>query len=364
VSKLQPLRRKVIALKNSAIGVLSPEFSQIFLASDRAGWALDNETLELRKLLRKLGKRADLGSLHSSVRQCVHYSDQFELRWLLRRPNLQYRFSVDYFHGRPGTEPGFTELYGLLSRHHNRLARVRVTHSEIRNVILSTGIAPEKVHQIPVGVDLDLFPRQTPETKHAVREELGIPQSAAVIGSFQKDGVGWGESDVPKLVKGPDVFVEALRILKAQVPELWVLLTGPARGYVKKKLGEYGIPYVHRFAENYADIGRYFQALDAYIISSRQEGAPKALFESMAVGVPLIATRVGQCMDLIEQGKNGWMVDVEDSEGLAHFTAFALSHSEERRRCIEGGLKTAYENRYDSELPLWQRFLDGYVNQR
>ena len=109
-----------------------------------------------------------------------------------------------------------------------------------------------------------------------------------VIGSFQKDGKGWGEGNEPKLIKGPDV-----------------LLTGPARGYVKTGLESLKIPCKHLYLQDYREIGKYYQALDAYLVTSREEGGPKGVLESMASGIPLISTRVGQAQDLVKQGING-----------------------------------------------------------
>ena len=53
------------------------------------------------------------------------------------------------------------------------------------------------------------------------------------------------------------------------------------------------------------------------MVASRDEGGPRAVLESMATGVPLVTTRVGQAADLVEHGVNGWMVDVEAVEALA-----------------------------------------------
>src|SRR5207245_2640004 len=64
-----------------------------------------------------------------------------------------------------------------------------------------------------------------------------------VVGSFQKDGVGLGEGLQPKLVKGPDLLVATLEWLHASVPELVVLLTGLARGYVRTELERRAIPH-------------------------------------------------------------------------------------------------------------------------
>ncbi len=83
---------------------------------------------------------------------------------------------------------------------------------------LGTGIDPAKVFFIPIGINLGFFPQRTDEQKRQKREALGIPQSAFVVGSFQKDGVGWEDGMQPKLVKGPDVFLSAIRSLKKISP--------------------------------------------------------------------------------------------------------------------------------------------------
>lgn len=67
----------------------------------------------------------------------------------------------------------------------------------------------------------------------------------------------------PKMIKGPDIFLKTIASLKSSIPELFILLTGPARGYVRNGLEKMGVPYVHHFLNDYTDIGRYFNALDA-----------------------------------------------------------------------------------------------------
>ena len=71
----------------------------------------------------------------------------------------------------------------------------------------------------------------------------GIKKNEIVIGSFQKDGQGWAEGYIPKLIKGPDLFVKSVEIISKEVP-IVVLLTGPARGYVKKELSKRKIKFI------------------------------------------------------------------------------------------------------------------------
>jgi len=326
-----------------------------------SGWVLEEEAIELQRIAIGLGIHARMNySLSARAAQCCHYTSQFVLR------NRRYfdttnRVSVDYFHGLPGTAAVFAEVYDGLRRHHATISRVRVSHSRMEQVVLESGIDPGKVHRIPIGINLDSFTVQTPASRQAARLQLGLPESAIVIGSFQKDGVGWGEGCEPKLIKGPDIFLRAVELLKPRIPELCVLLSGPSRGYVKEGLTRLGVPYRHVFPKRYEEIGRLFHALDLYLVTSRDEGGPKAILESMASGVPLVTTRVGQANDIVEHGQNGWMVDAEDAEGLAHWAWHAIDRRSSLAPVLGLGRKTAEEHSYDAQVPPWRRFFEGYV---
>ena len=111
-----------------------------------------------------------------------------------------------------------------------------VTSSHIAlSRLVAWGVPESKIVVIPLGIDLNIFRPAGDAQRGLIRERLGIPTDAICIGSFQKDGVGWGEGMDPKLVKGPDIFLKTVEQLAAR-HKLFVLLTGPARGYVKKGL--------------------------------------------------------------------------------------------------------------------------------
>jgi glycosyltransferase involved in cell wall biosynthesis len=190
--------------------------------------------------------------------------------------------------------------------------------------LIKFGIAPEKIHVIPVGVDLKRFTPVTDELKSSIRHELGIPLDALCVGSFQKDGAGWELGDSPKLIKGPDVFLGVIEELSRCHPNLHVLLTGPARGYVKQGLEKIGVRYTHQLLkrDDYHRIARLYHALDLYLITSRCEGGPKMLLESWASGVPVVSTRMGMPADVVRHGYNGMLADSEDCKSLkAHCVA-------------------------------------------
>lgn len=337
-------------------------YSRLFLVGEGMRWSIDHDLRELAALAGQLGVRVAPPSLLSGSRhQVAFYGSHFTL---LREPwsASRLRLATAYFHGRPGTPgyPEFDECFDVLRRHHAELCRVQVTNLEMHDLVLSSGIDPAKVFRIPIGVDTRLF--EAPG--HDARSTFGLPASAFVVGSFQKDGVGWGESLEPKWIKGPDVLVDVLARLRERVPELHVLLSGPARGYVKARLADLGIPFVHRFIERHSDIGRLYAAVDAYVVTSRQEGGPKGVLEAMAAGVPLVSTRVGQATELVVDGENGWLVDVDDVEALVDRLEKIAGAGGDLDRVVAAGRRTAAANSYAAQLPLWRAFFDGFVTSK
>ena len=339
-------------------------YSDILFASDRVNWVLHWEMLEVARIVRKLGIRARaLGTTGVGFpRQCVFFPSKYILRYPRRYLSFQSRVAFPYFHGHPASgNIVAVECYQNLKRFHRKICRIQVSHSRMRDLILSTGISPSKVFLIPIGINPDFFHKQNPASRKAMRHKYGIPQHATVVGSFQKDGVGWGEGNVAKLIKGPDVFLKALAILKDTLNNIFVLLSGPARGYVKRGLERLKIPYRHIYLKEYPQVGELFQCLDVYIVASREEGGPKAVLESMASGVPLVTTSVGQATDLVRHGENAWMVDVEDAEGLAHWTEKALTDTVDLQEVLTNGVRTAKAHAYEAQMGRWKEFFQGFV---
>lgn len=339
-----------------------PDHSRLMLVSGGKGWSTAEDARVIAEIAGSLGIRvAEPYWLRLTQRQSVFYPCQFSL---LGGPWIEHthRLGFAYYHGLPGTGvEAFDELYAQFRRRHPRLDRVQVSHSQMRDVVLDSGIDPAKVHLIPIGVDAGKFSPQTPASRAAARERLGIAHSAFVVGSFQKDGVGWGEGNEPKLIKGPDVFLRAVEALHARVPELFVLLSGPARGYVRAGLERLGIPYRHVYLADPAGVAELYQALDVYVVGSRQEGGPKGVLDAMCSGVPLVTTRVGQAMDLVRHGENGWMVEPGDAEGLAHWAHQVAERRNDLHGVLRSARRTAELHDYAAQTPLWARFLDGFV---
>jgi glycosyltransferase involved in cell wall biosynthesis len=255
--------------------------------------------------------------------------------------NDSNRVVLYWTHGdKPDPKPNIRSLIDRLLGVYQRLSKI-VTCSTINEQrLLSWGIPEGMVTMIPIGVDVAAFRPTQPSQRAKMRETMGIPSDAVCVGSFQKDGEGWGEGLEPKLEKGPDLFLEVIAKLAAE-HKVFVLLTGPSRGYVKQGLDRIGVPYHHSFLRHFYDVIPYYQCLDLYMVASRDEGGPNSILESMATGVPIITSRVGIAPQAIEQGKNGFIVDVGDTQGLADCASALIRDSSLRSQFAEGGLSMA-----------------------
>jgi glycosyltransferase involved in cell wall biosynthesis len=358
----RPLRRAAAGLRTRGW----PDYSRLFVVPDAPGWVLDYEARQLQRTARTLGVEAGPVRWAKGVdRQAIFHLSQFTLLLHEVERRAGNRLGFSYFHGRPGTPgmPEFDECYDALRRRHDEISRVQVTNAAMEALVLETGIAPEKVHRIPIGIDVEAFAFRSDAVRAAARRAFDLPESAFIVGSFQKDGVGWERGLEPKLIKGPDVLLAVLERLRGRVSELVVLVTGPSRGYVLAGLERLGIPARHVLLPSIEDVSRAYDAIDVCVVTSRDEGGPRAVLEAMATGVPIVSTRAGQATDLVRDGENGWLADVDDVEGLAEATVgVAALGVQELGTVVREGRATAEANSYAALRPRWRELLRGFVS--
>jgi glycosyltransferase involved in cell wall biosynthesis len=331
--------------------------SRLFAVGDGGAWSVDEDAEHVEQAARRLGLEVGPAAWAAHARrQAVFLTSQFTaLRppW----PGSSHALGLAYYHGRPGTpgHPEFDRYFGLLQAQRSRFAAVQVTHGEMDELVRAAGVEPDAVFRIPLGIDIGSFPLGDGAGRLASRDRFRLPRDAYVVGSFQKDGVGWAEGLQPKLVKGPDVLVEALTTLHARVPELVVLLLGPSRGFVREGLARAGVRFVHARAGARAELAAAYHALDAYVVPSRQEGGPKGALEAMAAGAPLVSTRVGQVPDIVADGASGFLVEPGDAAALANALATVAALAGDTRDAVRTAARTTAEQHALERLdPLWK----------
>ncbi len=287
--------------------------------TEDANWAIKSVGLNIKKEMDILSpNKLEIVTNPSRItKRIVHFGSQY--MWLswgqhMSRTN---KFISTFFHGK--LEDGDhvkKHIYKFLESL-PRLSKVITASTLIEKRLLSWDVDPKLITKIPLGVNTRIFVPTKQETKNSIRKILKIPKDAIVIGSFQKDGIGWGNGIKPKLIKGPDIFVDTLKILSNKGIKIFALLTGPARGYVIENLKLNKIPYHHSYVERSEDLTTFYQALDIYLITSREEGGPMGLMESISCGIPVVTTNVGMASDVINNEKLGSISSEINSHELA-----------------------------------------------
>jgi glycosyltransferase involved in cell wall biosynthesis len=268
------------------------------MGGDGVGWALDSDLLQLRRALDGIVEFTDLDNCE------VIHSVWWEPLVEIPITKLRGKRIICQLSGEP-----FRYLnLPLFSRALSKVGLWISQSTEARNQLESIGIQSVT---IPYTVDLDVFrPIVNDDLPiNVLRSEWGLPADCFLVGNFHRDTEGHDLTS-PKLVKGPDIFVEIASALKRRGVPVHVLLAGPRRMWMRKELTRLEIPFsyigeplpgddIKSNMLSHETLNRLYNLLDLYLISSRSEGGPRTLLEALAVGCPVFSTRVGIASDIL-----------------------------------------------------------------
>ena len=137
-------------------------------------------------------------------------------------------------------------------------------------------------------------------TKEALKTNYNISKDDYLVGSFQRDSEG-SNPKMPKLIKGPDQFLEIVEYLNSTKPNLNVILTGKRRDYLMNELSKANIKFTYFEMLTVDQINELYNILDLYIVASRVEGGPQAILECGITKTPIISTDVGIASEILAE---------------------------------------------------------------
>jgi glycosyltransferase involved in cell wall biosynthesis len=200
----------------------------------------------------------------------------------------------------------FRETERALARHTNRLIAVG---PQVRDDLVELGVAPaEKFSVIRLGIDLESRVL-TADRRAEFRHLFGIPEDRFVV--------GWiGRMTAIKRV--PDILA-AFKALRDRGVEATLCLVGdgPDRDAVEQLASDLGIVRDILFVGYQRDVAPYYAFFDAFLLPSANEGTPVVAIEALASERPVVATRVGGVPDVVDDGEDGFLVEVGDIPALA-----------------------------------------------
>ena len=252
--------------------------------------------------------------------------------WLARVPIIVHTPHGHVFYGYYGRIPSY--MFILLERLTARITDKIITLTEqgIQEHV-ERHIAPrEKFTSIHSGVELSRYTEPRPDPIMA-RKRLGLSPDWPVVGS-----VGRFEP-----VKGYDTLLEAAALLRTRQPKVRFLLAGEGKeeSRLKRLAKELRVEDRVFFLGWQQEIPEILSALDLFVLPSRNEGMGRALVQAMAMGKPIVATRVGGVPEVLGEGEAGLLVPPDDPVQLSQAIEQLLTDRELARKLGEGGKRRA-----------------------
>lgn len=212
-------------------------------------------------------------------------------------------------------------------------------------------IAPEAIVYSPNGLDPSVYLGTSQDAGVEVRRELGIPAGAPVLLSLSR--FVWA--------KAPEALLEIFCRVLAARPECHFLVAGTGMaddeemGELLRKCGP--AHHVHLLGVR-RHVAPLFAAADVFLLPSRVESFPISIMEAMTMGLPVVASTAGGIPDLVRDGKDGFLHEADDLDGMARSVVALLDDAALRERLGAAGRRRILEE--FSLQKLGDRTLERY----
>ena len=234
-------------------------------------------------------------------------------------------------HGSDCTLPCTDPVYRPFARHALRNAtRIVAASHFIRDLAVSLGAPVERVEVIYLGIDTSRF---TPSEEESLREMIGIPADASVVGSL-------GRLVPEKRVE--DLLMAASRLSGETHVHFIIGGDGPHRPYLERLAEDLGVTNVS-FLGEVRDAARFHRLCDVFVLASVREGLSTALQEAMATGCVPVAVNGFGCPEIVSEGENGYLFEPGNVGSLTEKILQAASNLDLGRMARE-----TIEKRFDT----------------
>lgn len=215
-----------------------------------------------------------------------------------------------------------------------------------REKLASHAVEPGKVHLVYHGIDLGRFPH--------------IDRAQVRDGSTERDPVRLLTVGRAVAKKGIDTLLEALSQLPADLHWCWTHIGGgPLRGDLMQQAKALGLTGHCDFAGALpqADVLKAYRESDLFVLPCRvdetgdRDGLPNVMMEAQSQSLPVLTTPVSAIPELVENGRNGLLVEPDDVAGLAEALGRLISDPTLRHRLGEEG-EARVRGRFDHKQAI------------
>jgi len=229
-------------------------------------------------------------------------------------------------HGREVTDPsGRNKLRKTVRKILSPYVSIFVVVSaELRNWLIDdVGIPESKIIQIINGVDIEKY--SIPDDKKFSKSQLGFDPDSFMIGTVGRlDPV----KDYQTLIRAFTLLANvSVNTIMTNKIKLLIIGFGPEEQKLKTLAEEYKIIDKIFFLGKRFDIPRLLHSMDVFVLPSVAEGISNTVLEAMASGLPVIATKIGGNVELVEHSQTGFLFTPGNYKELADMLVIYLRNS-------------------------------------
>ena len=227
--------------------------------------------------------------------------------------------------------------------------RIVCVSEAVKQVVMEReGMKESRLVVVNNGIDLPQGGTGAPE---ATSRELGFNGDHLVVGMV---------ANYNRPVKGVGNFLDAIPAIVSAVPAARFLFVGGGdeEQSLREKTRSLGVEPFVVFAGYKKDIRKYYEIMDLSVLTSFSEGLSLTLLESMGYGIPIVATRVGGNPEIVKEGVNGYLVQLQDKQALVD-RIVELLRNEDLRRTMGNAGRSMVESKFQMRQ-VANRYLELY----
>jgi glycosyltransferase involved in cell wall biosynthesis len=205
-----------------------------------------------------------------------------------------------------------------------------VQNPEDLETLARLGVPHRRLRLLGNGVDLDRFHPPSAEERRRAREAFGFAPGEVVVGAVGR--LVWEKGYAELFAAAPTVAAESAAAR--------FVVAGPADPGKPDALSDADIAAAERsgmrFLGHRDEIELLYAALDVYVLASHREGFPRSAMEAASAGLPIVATDIRGCRQVVDDGATGLLVPARDPPALARAIG---------RLCSDAALRAAMGRR-------------------
>ena len=208
---------------------------------------------------------------------------------------------------------------------------IAVSDHAARHYVEVDRLPTARISTVYNGIDLGRFrpPASVSDLRAATRRELGVPDDSPLIVTVA----------VLRQPKGIQHLIRAMPAILREIPGARYLIVGDGeyRAELASLARRTGVGERIVFAGARTDVARMLHASDLFVLPTLTEALPTVIAEAMAAGLAIVATRVGGIPEMVEDGRNGLLIDAGDEAALAMACTRVLADHELSTRLAATG---------------------------